>query len=156
MTIRAWIQLLIMAAGIVVLSRSALCDCIPVRADQTTISYHDIHLIRGTRPMSAVRGLVFGPSANPLDHVLVEVYDHPEAAAAAATKPRGAPETVEQHRLAACLTDSDGEFSFHLSPGRYEVRCTKKGGWDRTSLIIEVKRVPSNGRKLKVRLYVSM
>ena len=58
--------------------------------------------------------------------------------------PRGA---VGQKRIAACMTDETGRFSFKVPSGDYELRFSKSPEWDVTSYCIKVRKWPFTSRR---------
>ena len=76
-----------------------------------------------------------GDNSFPIDNILVEVYDHPEAALDSSinTGLNGKQET-KQRKLASCRTGEDGMFCFKgIKPGKYEIRLIDDGALNRTS-----------------------
>ena len=84
-----------------------------------------------------VRGTIhLGMGSEPSEGVLVEVFSRPDGAV-----PLWNPETAAQRtRADACVVGKDGQFSFHLKPGKYELRFSLSSGWNCTYLKIEVER----------------
>lgn len=148
-----WLQLFVAAVAFSVSGRCAVCRCSPVPETQYTFPHHEVGVVEEGKPVAAARGVVVNlGDDDPLGGVLVEVFDHPEVTLAKARASyTGAP---RQHRVAACLTGKDGRFQFQLPPGRYEIRCSKAGGWRCTSLAVEVKR--KNGAKKDLRIILSV
>ena len=85
------------------------------------------------KPMSALSGTVEGPGEGTLS-TLVQAYRR---------KPSGplhvAPYQENELPTAACMTGSNGFFSFSLPPGVYELRMSQNAGGDVTSVLITVK-----------------
>ncbi len=98
--------------------------------------------------MRAARGVVRSLDG-PLAGVLVEVLDHPELVL---KEPHTA--RTGQRRVAACLTGENGEFTLAVPRGKYELRFSKDGGWNWTSMLIEVSRL-SFRRRLTVFMEVA-
>jgi hypothetical protein len=74
--------------------------------------------------------------------VLVEVFDHPELVREEINhlgrgEPVRARQDLEQQRIAVCVTGDNGRFDFKLRPGTYELRFSKSGGIETTSVLIE-------------------
>ena len=90
-----------------------------------------------TKTGTTVRGSVRLGNFDPFEGVLVEVVRQPK---------KGAPSygnmertgTPQGKRVAACIVGKDGEFLFHLSPGKYELRFRRSSEWNCTFLKIEV------------------
>jgi protocatechuate 3,4-dioxygenase beta subunit len=73
-------------------------------------------------------------NGEPVEGVLVEVFDHPDWIVLDYPASR-----VEQHRIAACKTESDGSFCFkNISSGRYELRASKDRAWNPSHVYIVV------------------
>jgi len=75
--------------------------------------------------------------------VLVEVFDHPELIREEINhlgkgEPVRARQDLEQQRIAVCVTGDNGRFEFKLRPGTYELRFSKAGGIETTSVLIEI------------------
>lgn len=101
-----------------------------------------------------IRGKVIA-GEKPLAGVLVEIYDHPEGLLKD-WKEREAMK-AKQNRIAACITDVSGIFSFQKLPaGKYEVRFSGADDWDSTSIytIVNPKNPRSKSKKLMVRMQV--
>jgi hypothetical protein len=60
-----------------------------------------------------------------------------------------------QRRIAACIVHDDGQFCFaNIPAGKYEVRFSKNGGWNRTSLVVSV--APANRNATKRDLSITL
>ena len=90
--------------------------------------------------------VIVGADLKPQSGVLVEVYDHPEVIA---KDEEGEAKRVGRRRIAACVTDSTGEFEFQVADGRYELRCSKPVEWNCTSVIVQVRK---GGGKKRIRV----
>ncbi len=90
--------------------------------------------------------------ARPLEHVLVEIFDHPEYLLSDRSLQ---PATqVTQKRLAACLT-SAGKFCFRdLRPGKYELRSSLDGGWNISPVYVVVGKKAGKRKSLQVKMSV--
>ena len=126
--------------------------CAPAPEDRTTAWGHQNAVTVYQTSLQDLRGVVvlgFHVPEVKAEAALVEVFDHPEIAEMAI------PNRTGQKRIRACLTQGDGTFSFHLPPGKYELRCSKVGdqtaAWNCASVIVEIKRDASS-KRLKVRL----
>jgi len=89
--------------------------------------------------------------ARPLEHVLVEIFDHPEYLLSDRSLQ---PATqVTQKRLAACLT-SAGKFCFRdLRSGKYELRSSLDGGWNISPVYVVGKKAGKR-KSLQVKMSV--
>ncbi len=90
--------------------------------------------------------------ARPLEHVLVEIFDHPEYLLSDRSLQ---PATqVTQKRLAACLT-SAGKFCFRdLRSGKYELRSSLDGGWNISPVYVVVGKKAGKRKSLQVKMSV--
>lgn len=150
---------IVTAVFIVLSSATALSQEAVTHDYQCEVAPETRHTVWGHIPLEfklqKPRGRILGVavtdiSEGPLDDVLVEVFDHPELIA----KGPGEQNRTGQHRLAACLTDKTGRFSFRLSPGDYELRLSKPDEWDSTSVYIKVRRGASS-QALRIGLRIS-
>jgi len=115
------------------------CTCKPATDQEQTRWGNEHVLIDGVIRLNAVRGRVLDQNASPMLQALVEVFTR-------GTRPR---------RIAACFTDSDGEFCLtQLPAGRYELRCSFKN-FHAVSQTIQVVRSRRVMRRLKVMLPVA-
>lgn len=89
--------------------------------------------------------VAIGTQNEPVDGVLVELFDHAEIA----LETHGSQIRTGQKRLAVCATGKDGRFSFDPQPGKYELRLSKKD-WNTKSLIVTVSRKVQNGERIEV------
>jgi len=72
-----------------------------------------------------------------ISDVLVEVFDKPDHLLL--PYPQNVEQQKPQRRIAACMVSNDGQFCFtNIPPGKYEVRFSKNGGWNHTSLVVSV------------------
>ena len=91
--------------------------------------------------------------ARPLEHVLVEIFDHPryllsDRSLQPATQ-------VTQKRLAACLTSADGKFCFRdLRSGKYELRSSLDGDWNISHVYVVVGNKAGKRKSLQVKMSV--
>jgi len=123
--------------------------CKPVPDTRRTDWGHQNVVIIHSEPLRTLTGFVMAgyPEVSEED-VLVEVFDHPELA-------QGGDQTrTGQKRLKACITQTDGKFSFDLPFGKYEVRCSKPLEWNCTSVVVAVSKKGSS-KRLNVRLEVA-
>ena len=123
----------------------ALAQCAPATGEKTRWGGNQRLTLTDKRANREIAGIVESFGVAPLAGVLVEVYDHPEAA------PQGLPPPEsKQTQIAACITGEDGRFSLAVPPGRYEVRFSKSSEWDVTSFVVTVRRSAHRSRKALV------
>jgi hypothetical protein len=135
------------------LIQSPECHCRKADKRETTIwGWVQESPIEGGR-VNRIPGHVLTVDENPIDDVLVEVFNHPEIRLNPkfnANEPNN-----KQKRIALCKTNEDGEFCFSgIVPGRYEVRASRSG-LNAASVIITLDP-KSSGDKIKVPINVSM
>lgn len=113
------------------------CKCTTPAAGETTHQGgNEIVTFREHRIYKSVRGVVRDVNDEPVEGVLVEVFDHPEWLLSNPPANR-----MEQHRIAACKTGADGSFCFENIPsGRYELRASKDAAWNPSHVYIVVNR----------------
>jgi hypothetical protein len=109
--------------------------------------------------LKTIRGEVLFSKDHPLDDVLVEVFDNPDAlldlfrpCPDGENCPNSRDLPKKQKRLAACMTGEEGEFCFpDLPPGRYEVRFSKDY-FEKSFLIVTLapEHPRSSSKRLKV------
>jgi hypothetical protein len=89
---------------------------------------------RRSIPIKVLRGRVFVPVNEPLDGVLVEIYEF----APMDGKPLESFRVRDcRKRLAACITNKTGKFYFELPSGVYEVRASKEE-WCTPSVLVTI------------------
>jgi hypothetical protein len=93
-------------------------------------------------------GTILFPN-EPAEDIVVEVYRWPK---------RPYTETVQQQRLAACVTGADGKFSFpEIKPGRYLVQAgvRERFGVNITYLVVDLKANSGKhkGRGIRIPLH---
>jgi len=87
----------------------------------------------------------------PLEHALVEVFDHPEYLLDQSSSFKR--DHPEQKRVAACRTGADGKFCLrNLPPGKYELRSSLSSGWDVTHVYVVLDKKAGQGKALHVRM----
>lgn len=114
------------------------CRCLPASAEQQTSWGQQNVIIKHDEVFKSLRGKVsVAANEQPLAGVLVEVYDKPEGLLMDSQE-RDA-RKAQQRRIAACVTEADGQFCFPKVPaGKYELRCSKPGEWDPTSAYVVI------------------
>jgi hypothetical protein len=98
---------------------------------------------------------IYSPTGEPLDGILVEVFDNPEALLEVGADLMSLER--KQKRVAACKTGNDGRFSFDfIPPGKYEVRYSAQG-FETKPVFITLKPFSKRAsrKKLKVMMRVA-
>jgi protocatechuate 3,4-dioxygenase beta subunit len=118
-------------------ARPGSCKCTaPERGETTHRGGNEIVTFRERKTYKSVRGVVRDVNGEPVAGVLVEVFDHPEWIALDYPASR-----VEQRRIAACKTGTDGSFCFvNIPSGRYELRASKDAAWNPSHVYVVVNR----------------
>jgi hypothetical protein len=103
-----FVFLLTLAVLFGVPSQRTSCACKPVLPTQEPLGGNETIIQTVPKPVKNVHGTVlFMVSQNPVDRVIVEVFDYP----------------VRRKRRAACMTGADGKFYFtRLPAGRYVLK----------------------------------
>ena len=132
------------------------CRCSPPASGETTRSgaNESIVVLEG-RKHTRIAGIVRDVSGQIVSDVLVEVLDNPDHLLL--SYPEDIEKQKPQRRIAACVVGNDGRFCFaSIPPGKYEVRFSKDGGWNHTSLIVSVapRRRGVTRRNLEVTMQV--
>ena len=97
--------------GCLLLPVSSGADCRKAKNDEVPHGANELIQLRD-KSMNGLFGAVFDPRGDPFEDIVVEVYRQ------SGNKPHS--ETVQQARIAACVTGPDGKFSFAgIKPGRY-------------------------------------
>jgi len=138
----------LLCIAILACGHSALCKCTSANEGDHTEWGHTLVMQKGGST-SALRGVVASQNGAVMAGALVEVFDH----AGIVERDRGQ-DRIGQKRLAACITGTDGTFSFNLPSGYYELR-SSKSGFNCTSVLIHVrKNWFTRKHSLEVRLLV--
>ena len=130
------------------------CRCAAPPPDETTRSGANENIVLSERRKYAlIKGIVRDASGQILPDVLVEVFDNPNHLLM--PYPQNIEKQKPQRRIAACVVGSDGQFCFANMPaGKYEVRFSKNGGWNHTSLVVSV--APRSRNATKRNLEITM
>ena len=100
-----------------------------------------------------ISGIVSEQNGNAISDVFVEVFDKPDYLLL--PYPRNIEKHKLQRRIAACVVGADGSFCFtNIRAGKYEVRFSKDGGWNHTSVVVTI--APGNRRASKIGLEIEM
>jgi protocatechuate 3,4-dioxygenase beta subunit len=135
-------------------SSKGSCNCSPASgSDQTSWGHRNV-IIKKDQAVKSLRGkVIVAANGQPLEGVLVEVYDKPDGLLLD-WKERES-RKAQQKRIAACITGADGQFCFaNIPPGKYELRSSKPVEWDPTSIYIVV--APRNRRSVRSPLTVEL
>jgi hypothetical protein len=140
--------LIVILSGASASSHKGNCKCSPASSSDQTSWGHQNVIIKKEEVFKSLRGkVVTGSDGKPLGGVLVEVYDKPEGLLLD-WREREA-RKAQQRRIAACVTGADGQFCFvNIPAGKYELRSSKRSGWDPTSLYVAV--APRDGVRSKI------
>jgi len=123
--------------------------CVTASADAVTFHGNEDIVISISHSMRSPKGIVKDVNGAPLSEILIEVFDHPEVRLR-----EGPPVEGIQRRISACMTNRSGSFDLELPNGDYEIRFSKSGGWQCTSMLIHVRRF-SLRRRLDVVMRVA-
>lgn len=135
-------------------AQTGVGKCKPAPRDQTTFWGKQNIILKETDIFKSIRGRVV-VGGKPLAGVLAEVYNNPEGLLQSVDE-REAMKS-KQRRIAVCVTGGDGEFSFSNVPtGNYELRLSKAGEWDSTSVYIVVNTTHERGMKKKITLQMQL
>ena len=130
------------------------CRCTKPPPGETTRPGANENIVLSERQKyTRIKGSVRGANGQVLSDVLVEVFDNPNHLLM--PFPQNVEKRKPQRRIAACVVGSDGQFCFAEIPaGKYEVRFSKDGGWNHTSLVVSV--APRSRNATKRSLEISM
>jgi hypothetical protein len=87
------------------------------------------------------------PVIEPVEGALVQVFKQSLAGRSDKHEVR-----KNDHAITACLTRSDGKFSFDLAPGEYQIRASLNSGVDVTSVLIVVQSGMRHSPDIHVRM----
>jgi len=130
------------------------CGCLLPAAGETTRSGANEHVVVAEKVKHArIAGTVRDVNGQIISDVLVEVFDKPDHLLL--PYPQSIDQQKPQRRFGACEVGSNGQFCFvNIPPGKYEVRFSKNGGWNQTSLVISV--APRSRSATKRNLEITM
>ena len=114
------------------------CRCsLPAPGETTRSGANENIVVLERRKHTRIAGMVRDVTGHVVSDVLVEVFDNPDHLLL--PYPEDIEKQKPQRRIAACVVGNDGRFCFaSIPPGKYEVRVSKDGGWNHTSLIVSV------------------
>ena len=111
------------------------CSCLPPAPNETTHQGGNelISFIKD-KTFKGVQGVVRDENGEPLEGVLVELFDKPDWIRRQDWSSLG-----DQRRIAACKTGSDGRFCFeNISAGEYELRGRIDIAWNPSHVLLKV------------------
>lgn len=118
-------------------SQQGKCHCEKVSKSETTHWGSQKVVLGGETTVREIHGQVLDSIDHPMTGALVEVFNDPDVLLMKSGPDRQERER-NQARIAACNTAQDGRFCFaRLRPGRYELRCSKRG-YDAPQMIVVV------------------
>lgn len=114
------------------------CRCSPPSSGDTTRpGANELIVVSEKRKHTRIGGVVRDVNGQIIPDVLVEVFDKPDYLLL--PYPENLEKQKAQRRVAACVVGDDGQFCFaNIPAGKYEVRFSKHGGWNQTSLVVSV------------------
>jgi hypothetical protein len=96
-----------------------------------------------------MEGIIEISDGRPLEHALVEIFDHPEYLLDQSSSPKR--DHPEQKRLAVCRTAADGKFCLRdLPSGKYELRSSIDSGWNVTHVYVVLDKKAGQDKALRV------
>jgi hypothetical protein len=140
----------------VLVAPSVLGDCKcnrPEKGETTHWGGNQVVVSVEEKSYRRLQGTIEQYDGRPLEHVLVELFDHPEYLLdQSSSSQRNHP---EQKRLATCRTTADGRFCFrNLPSGKYELRSSLSSGWDVTHIYVVLDKKAGQNVKLHVKMEV--
>jgi protocatechuate 3,4-dioxygenase beta subunit len=124
----------------------------PARGETTRSGANEDWVIVERRKHAGITGMVRDVNGQVISDVLVEVFDHPEHLLLSY---QNIEKQKAQRRVAACVIGNDGRFCFaNIPTGKYEVRFSKNGGWNHTSMYVVV--APRNPKATKRGIEITM
>lgn len=126
------------------------CTCLPVGKNITTRSGFVREVLEGEQIVRQISGQTLLNGDMPEEGVLVEVYDNPSIALSQAPVRK----KRTQNRVAACITNQEGEFCFQgVRPGKYELRSSKR---ERNTTSVIVVLVPKGKQNQQIKIPISV
>ncbi|MEO8648084.1 MAG: carboxypeptidase-like regulatory domain-containing protein [Acidobacteriota bacterium] len=132
------------------LSRAQSYDCTPLASDDSAQSgaNEEVDIIK-QRSALGVRGVVSDVNGLPIEGSYVEIFPSTKAHWLGKEMSRSEP----SKRAAGCVTATGGRFYFPvLDRGYYEIRISKKGGWNHTHIYIKLSSDFNRKKTIKVDL----
>ena len=111
------------------------CPCVAPEPNETTHQGgNEVITVIEKKTYKSVRGVVRNVNGEPMEGVLVELFDKPEW-----IRKDHSSSPEDQNRIAACKTGPDGKFCFENIPaGEYELRGSKDSGWNPSHILVKV------------------
>jgi len=138
----------------VLVAPSVLGDCKCHRPDKEEATHwggNQVVVFVEQKSYRNLQGTIEMYDGRPLEHALVEVFDHPEYLLDQSSSFKR--DHPEQKRVAACRTGADGKFCLrNLPPGKYELRSSLSSGWDVTHVYVVLDKKAGQGKALHVRM----
>ena len=129
------------------------CKCFPAAADETTRNGANENIVMVEKQSHTRIAGVVSAGGDPASDVLVEVFDNPDHLLL--PYPDSVNKRKAQRRVAACVVRDNGEFCFtNIPAGKYEVRFSKDGGWNHTSVVLTVGGRKATHEKLEIAMQV--
>jgi hypothetical protein len=118
------------------------CACMPVSDNEHTRWGNENVVISHVTRIRILRGVVMDSNQGLMANALVEVLTEPDLMLMPSS-PAMETRRARQRRVAACLTDDEGNFCLaRLPAGRYELRCSAVG----FNAVSQTIRVTAKGR----------
>jgi hypothetical protein len=139
-----------LAAGLLTATATMSNDCTchkPEKGDTTRYGGNMMIVFPMEKPFRELRGTV-QMNGELIENALVEIFDNADYLLES-----GPHEYLQQKRLAACVTSSDGKFCFrHLPSGTYELRSSMRAGVNVTHLHVKVDKRSGADKKIIVKM----
>ena len=129
------------------------CSCAAPDPDETTHrGGNEIVTFVESTVYQSIHGIARDVNDEPLEGVLVEIFDRPEWILGNLTV-----SSSEQHRIAVCKTAADGRFCFeNIPPGEYELRGSIGTAWNPSHIYIKVNPNDRRSSRAGIRLLMTV
>jgi len=126
------------------------CECRrPDEGENTHWGGNQVVVFLEEKSYRKLEGTIDTYNRRPLEHALVEIFDHPEYLLDQSSSFKR--DHPEQKKLAACQTGADGKFCFRgLPPGKYELRSSINSDWNVTHVYVVLDKKAGQGKALRV------
>jgi hypothetical protein len=136
----------------VALTPSVLGDCKchrPEKGETTHWGGNQVVVLVEEKSHRKMEGTIEMSGGRPLEHALVEIFDHPEYLLDQSSSFKR--DHPEQKRLAVCRTAADGKFCVRdLPSGKYELRSSIDSGWDVTHVFVVLDKKAGQNKALRI------
>lgn len=133
-------------------TRTSPCAC-KASDESTRAGANEDVVLAERQKRHFLEGVITAPNGDILPDVLVEVFTEPDYLLL--PYPESQQKKKAQKRVAGCVVGPDGKFCFRgLAPGKYELRLSKDGGWQKTHVYVIV--APLKQKAVKGDLGISM